>query len=242
MNYVRKLGFEETPDYDFLRELFTKVLKTLGEPEDGVYDWNELNGGKGWEASNYVPPPPPPHREHRRERERDPNRRRQPADGTTPNQLVLSPTPAHLKSTRRVASNDRNARDLGSVQPIPPHSSRRVSQPKDLGSAGLNVPHPYATAPSPTGYRTSPTPNTYNRHSPHDVLTPNGNGLNGSGSVPYIQHPGRNGSGSPEDTTLPGPIRDGGAKMGLYDLRATEDQDEVHGRRRGFWDTLCCRA
>jgi len=27
MNYVCRLGFEETPDYDFLRELFTKVLK-----------------------------------------------------------------------------------------------------------------------------------------------------------------------------------------------------------------------
>lgn len=52
MNYVRKLGFEETPDYDFLRELFTKVLKTLGEPEDGVFDWMLLNNGKGWEASN----------------------------------------------------------------------------------------------------------------------------------------------------------------------------------------------
>lgn len=52
MNYVRKLGFEETPDYDFLRELFTKVLKTLGEPEDGIFDWMLLNGGKGWEAGN----------------------------------------------------------------------------------------------------------------------------------------------------------------------------------------------
>lgn len=52
MNYVRKLGFEETPDYDFLRELFTKVIKTLGEPEDGVFDWMLLNNGKGWEASN----------------------------------------------------------------------------------------------------------------------------------------------------------------------------------------------
>lgn len=50
LNYVRKLGFEETPDYDFLRELFTKVLKNSGEPEDGVYDWMMLNGGKGWEA------------------------------------------------------------------------------------------------------------------------------------------------------------------------------------------------
>lgn len=52
MNYVRKLGFEETPDYDFLRELFSKVLKTLGEPEDGVFDWMLLNNGKGWEAGN----------------------------------------------------------------------------------------------------------------------------------------------------------------------------------------------
>lgn len=51
MNYVRKLGFEEAPDYDFLRELFSKVLKTLGEPDDGIFDWMLLNGGKGWEAS-----------------------------------------------------------------------------------------------------------------------------------------------------------------------------------------------
>ncbi|POV95006.1 hypothetical protein PSTT_16531, partial [Puccinia striiformis] len=52
LNYVRKLGFEETPDYDFLRELFTKVLKNTGEAEDGVYDWMILNNGKGWEASS----------------------------------------------------------------------------------------------------------------------------------------------------------------------------------------------
>lgn len=52
MNYVRKLGFEETPDYDFLRDLFSKVLKTLGEPDDGIFDWMLLNGGKGWEAGN----------------------------------------------------------------------------------------------------------------------------------------------------------------------------------------------
>ncbi|THH02759.1 hypothetical protein EW026_g109 [Hermanssonia centrifuga] len=46
MHYVRKLGFEESPDYEFLRELFSKVLKTLGEPEDGVFDWMMLNGEK----------------------------------------------------------------------------------------------------------------------------------------------------------------------------------------------------
>ena len=50
LNYVRKLGFEETPDYDFLRELFTKAIVKAGETEDEVYDWMLLNGGKGWEA------------------------------------------------------------------------------------------------------------------------------------------------------------------------------------------------
>lgn len=50
-NYVRRLGFEETPDYDFLRELFTKVLKNMNEPEDGIYDWMLLHGGKGWEST-----------------------------------------------------------------------------------------------------------------------------------------------------------------------------------------------
>ena len=56
LNYVRKLGFEETPDYDFLRELFTKVLKDRGEVEDNVYDWVMLNDGKGWEAAAAEPP------------------------------------------------------------------------------------------------------------------------------------------------------------------------------------------
>jgi hypothetical protein len=44
LNYVRKLGFEEAPDYEFLRELFVKILKNNGDVEDGIYDWNLLNG------------------------------------------------------------------------------------------------------------------------------------------------------------------------------------------------------
>ncbi|KAJ7905649.1 CK1/CK1/CK1-G protein kinase [Mycena olivaceomarginata] len=47
LNYVRKLGFEETPDYDFLRELFTKVMKNNNDLDDGVFDWNLLNGKVG---------------------------------------------------------------------------------------------------------------------------------------------------------------------------------------------------
>jgi hypothetical protein len=53
LNYVRKLGFEETPDYDFLRDLFLKTLKNNGDVEDGVYDWNLLNGEADGSGSAY---------------------------------------------------------------------------------------------------------------------------------------------------------------------------------------------
>lgn len=51
LSYVRNLGFEDTPDYDYLRDLFTQALKGTGEIEDGEYDWMKLNNGKGWEAT-----------------------------------------------------------------------------------------------------------------------------------------------------------------------------------------------
>jgi len=55
LSYVRNLGFEDTPDYDFLRDLFTQALKNTGEVEDGEYDWMKLNNGKGWEAISKHP-------------------------------------------------------------------------------------------------------------------------------------------------------------------------------------------
>jgi hypothetical protein len=54
LNYVRKLGFEETPDYDFLRELFAKVMKNNNDVDDGVYDWNLLNGVASYHFA-YIP-------------------------------------------------------------------------------------------------------------------------------------------------------------------------------------------
>lgn len=50
LSYVRNLGFEDTPDYDHLRDLFLQALSRTGETDDGVYDWMLLNNGKGWEA------------------------------------------------------------------------------------------------------------------------------------------------------------------------------------------------
>jgi len=262
MNYVRRLGFDETPDYDFLRELFTKVLKTLDDPDDGIYDWMLLNGGKGWEASNPHASSPAPHREHRRDREREHgahrrgSRQNQDASANTSG-LVITPAPAHVKSSRRPANNERTnstPRDIGSVQPLAPTSRRASQQQREasaLASVGLSTPHPYATAPSPNGYRTTER-NAFGRSSPNPAIITNGNGLpnNGSESFLYGQIPGKVATNSRDGTTTggtgtrdlhPGPVRG----MTVYDReqmeRVGEQDEDGHGRRRGFLG-LCCRG
>lgn len=39
-----------------MRDLFTQALKSIGEVEDGEYDWMKLNNGKGWEAMKHSSP------------------------------------------------------------------------------------------------------------------------------------------------------------------------------------------
>lgn len=51
LNYVRKLTFDETPDYDFLRELFATAMKNNGDEDDQIYDWMRLNDGQGWQKT-----------------------------------------------------------------------------------------------------------------------------------------------------------------------------------------------
>lgn len=51
LTYVRKLGFEETPEYDQLRLLFDRVLKSINEVDDGRYDWMILKESKGLDTT-----------------------------------------------------------------------------------------------------------------------------------------------------------------------------------------------
>lgn len=133
LNYVRKLGFEETPDYDFLRELFTKVLKTLGEAEDGVYDWNLLNGGKGWEASVIN------HRERERERraEERERRHRESAAQAAAAQNAASASPSQSQSPLQ-AQAQAQAQTQGKLQ-SPRRNERSRTPPATLALNG--APH-----------------------------------------------------------------------------------------------------
>lgn len=42
MGYCRKLGFEEDPDYGYLRQLFRTVFTKLGFEYDYQFDWISL--------------------------------------------------------------------------------------------------------------------------------------------------------------------------------------------------------
>jgi|LakMenEpi03Aug12_release.lakeMendotaPanAssembly.Ray.scaffolds.fasta_scaffold4526961_1 casein kinase 1 len=39
MNYCRRLGFEEKPDYVYLKSLFEGLMKDMNYEDDGVYEW-----------------------------------------------------------------------------------------------------------------------------------------------------------------------------------------------------------
>jgi casein kinase 1 len=152
MNYVRKLGFEESPDYDFLRSLFAKVLDARGETDDGQFDWMALNGGRGWEVGNTPSAhlaqahaqAQTPHRarrhrtdrererdrEARREREREKERERLANDSnaspSTPGGGLALPSPAVKKPNRhdRLAIGENTPTGGASVNPIAPMSRR----------------------------------------------------------------------------------------------------------------------
>ncbi|KAJ7650725.1 kinase-like protein [Roridomyces roridus] len=265
MNYVRKLGFEETPDYDFLRELFTKVLKSAGEQEDLVFDWMQLNGGKGWEANNTGSTPSAllvqahanasspqgdrerAHRREQRERERaHRSRAAAAADGGSPlAPIVITPPTAHVvnKSRRTPNARENSNGNIGSVQPLAP--TRRTSQNQQ--SSLPMATHPYATAPTTSGTNgynggvTAIQPVRAGSSAGHYGSQPNmANGSRGLGAM--------NGNGS--ESFLYGQQQQGSnvgvggtARMGVYDqMERVGEQDEGHGRRKGFWAALCCRA
>ncbi|KAH7106232.1 kinase-like protein [Auriculariales sp. MPI-PUGE-AT-0066] len=233
MNYVRKLGFEETPDYDFLRELFSKVLKANGEEDDGMFDWVTLNGGKGWEASVKQSTRDHGRRDRDRDRERDRHRERAsnqalapqtpnirtsttgpPGADSNPSPLILTPQPAAVTGSRRDRDRDRER-------------ERRRLDASQSGTAPGNL-HPYA---STTGAVHSQAPSAFR---PGGNADPYGYG---NGSV--NQAPGRQQTMTPNTGNRP--LEMGRQQMSTrQDGRMNGQQDEPP-QKGGFMSLICCR-
>ncbi|CDH55270.1 ck1 ck1 ck1-g protein kinase [Lichtheimia corymbifera JMRC:FSU:9682] len=102
LQYVRKLGFEEKPDYEFLRELFDKVLRRMDETNDGVYDWMLLNNGKGYE--------------HRSSSDGKHKRQQQQNTREATSRLALSPG-SHTRQSNQPNTHQRKASQTSQSRP-----------------------------------------------------------------------------------------------------------------------------
>jgi len=161
LNYVRKLGFEETPDYDFLRELFTKVIRNNGDVEDDVFDWNLLNDGKGWEASvsQHQPqiqprvPQDPGYGDRRKERD---DRRRSQAQGAN----VVPPSPAlvrHGSKQRKIPAVLSPGQFTSQPQQVHiPIGVNRANGQHPYAAAGIGVPYDFPQQNETLAYGRTP--------------------------------------------------------------------------------------
>ncbi|KAH7912238.1 kinase-like protein [Hygrophoropsis aurantiaca] len=235
LNYVRKLGFEETPDYDFLRELFAKIMKNNGDVDDGVFDWNLLNGGKGWEASaqgqaqvlaqiqNAGLVPAPQDRRRDVERQRESEWRRASQSGG-----IIPPSPAlvrHGSKQRKVptALTPGNGNTPGQVTPLSAaaHINVPVSAPHNRISQISTQQHPYANASPGIDYSRDGADDPY-------------------GSQPY-------GRASPMVSTMGAAppavsnVRARGNDIGVSHGDEYHDQDEQQ-QPRSLWRILTCRC
>lgn len=252
LNYVRKLGFTETPDYNFLRDLFTKALRATGESEDGVYDWMLLNGGKGWQATSLSPPPDS--RQHRsrgeRERERDrPDKARNAGPSTG---AGVPPSPAAAKTRKSAAlqsqPNVSNQAIVG-VNATSAAPSRRQSAHQQG--------HPFASSgglQSPSDPRLEPTYNRNNEYDPSAKALPSQAGIpamspvngnsNGNGRT---STPNQNQTVEPRSTQQPMQFGGSNVQQGVADgngqahAQGRENAEYEEPKRNKFMDILCCR-
>ena len=147
LSYVRNLGFEDTPDYDYLRELFTKALQNTGEVEDGEYDWMKLNNGKGWDVQ--------------RSSQSQPN-----AEAGISRVAVAGGQPGGQRGSRAQISQDRLMADLPkpgqtkpSQQPMNKSQPRRHHNSQDInkrGSNGMQLDPPDAASTAPQFANSTP--------------------------------------------------------------------------------------
>ncbi|TQS34041.1 hypothetical protein Golomagni_05593 [Golovinomyces magnicellulatus] len=117
LTYVRNLGFEDTPDYDYLRELFTQALKNAGDIEDGEYDWMKISkdSGKGWDSKHSAFP-------------HNPNAR------PGPSQMELHSGHRHGNATSRQQAQNLTVGRLNAEQPPPPSPIKQMGKQRDRPS------------------------------------------------------------------------------------------------------------
>lgn len=250
LNYVRKLGFEEQPDYDFLRDLFAKVLANLGETDDGVFDWMLINNGAGPFATpttNTIDRHMPQAgggtgggRRHRTSGQPAGPARQGSRRGGRPGQLDTTLAVGTAQGMGPQSGDPRLGRGAPSPSPLlvnPPATGRRMS-----GGMG----HPYSNAAASPG-----APQGYNGSAGNIGQGAHARGMTGDDTLGY-QSQGR--------TSAMGYSRGYGSNVAVRGVggpnaSGTLGTGQHHGmmqgngmnpvpeepQKKGIWAILCCR-
>jgi len=118
MNYVRTLKFDEQPDYEYLRNLFNKVLSRMGEIDDGVFDWMMVMDKKV---------------EERLKREMELERMKSQQSTLVPTPSSTSPTVEENRRSAQRASDIYNLKALNSS--TNPHQYATLNAAQRINSA-----------------------------------------------------------------------------------------------------------
>ena len=169
LKYCRNLGFEETPDYDYLREILTDSLKESGAVEDGEYDWMRINGGKGWEHAKAYPVQQTPYPPQGRMTPQKPSGATPVTDERLNKNLPDKPgntwpreTPSRANMLQGNVRNSEMRRTDPGGKPTPkyePHTERNNRRSHQMAIPETSGPRRMETPPAPiTATRTPPQP------------------------------------------------------------------------------------
>ena len=189
LQYVRELGFEDTPDYDYLRGLFDTIMKKEGNSDDGQYDWMYINNGKGWEASAVssissglmqkhqstgVPTPgayghspgyiPPSNQDLRHGQSPRPNQHLSASRLNAPQ--PPPPSPALVRHGSKQRHGGRHTSGAGNRDPRRQSSGQHLSQPSTPGTSAHQLPSQGQIRMSQTPLQQSQLATTQLRSSP----------------------------------------------------------------------------
>ncbi|KAH8090609.1 kinase-like domain-containing protein [Filobasidium floriforme] len=244
LNYVRKLGFTETPDYNFLRDLFTKALRTTGETEDGVYDWMLLNQGKGWQHTSL--PPPPASRQHRsrgeRERERDRAEKLRGAGPSGGNIIPPSPAAKNRKSvTAALQTQSQNNASNQAIVGV--NAATSAAPPSRRQSAHQGHPFAASGGQPPSDSRMEPVyPRHNNEYDPSAQAVPSQAGINPISPVNGTQRTGTPTMPMDSRMSQQQPMQFSNSNGGQQAIGVGNGNGEFEEPRRNkFLDILCCR-
>lgn len=128
LRHVRRLDFFETPDYEYLRNLFTSLFKRKGFADDGEFDWTGKTMGTS--VGSLISTS---HEIHSPNRDRYLNKANKTArpDASKRNSLGQGNlTPADRHDSVQVVSSTHN--ELNTDDPTAGHSNTPIAQPQEI--------------------------------------------------------------------------------------------------------------